>query len=226
MFCLRWKEAHGSFHSSFCFGWRRSGWCTPLKLPWQLMDVLSCCMFNGLRAFWVTRFFLIPVLTHVLAAIGDQSLAEFVLFNKLETLAFLSVVSVFLNFSIAPYQLTLRDQTTFKNSLSPLLLESVLSALVFPVRLIWAPLLQRSPRVGPLQCYYYAGGCASFANELCALCFHFGLGYMIIRLAWGALRSSILPKTQTEIGTRNAITSVVVYVAIFWLQWPWLVAPD
>ena len=160
---------------------------------------------------------LVSVLAPVLAAIGYQYAAEFVLFNTLETLALLSVVLVFLKFLIALYQLALRDLATLENSLMPLLLGFVLSALAVPVlALIWGA---RVAELTEIWAGFNAGIMLDDARlspmDFVAFAFIFGVGYTITRLAQGALRSSVLPKTRIDIGARNAITSGVGYVGIF-----------
>jgi potassium efflux system protein len=160
---------------------------------------------------------LVSVLAPVLAAIGYQYAAEFVLFNTLETLALLSVMLVFLKFLIALYQLAMRDQATLENSLIPLLLGFLLSALAVPVLgLIWGA---RVAELTELWAGFNAGIMLGDARlspmDFVAFTFIFGVGYTITRLAQGALRSSVLPKTRIDIGARNAITSGVGYVGIF-----------
>jgi small-conductance mechanosensitive channel len=164
---------------------------------------------------------LVSVLAPVLAAIGYQYAAEFVLFNTLETLALLSVMLVFLKFLIALYQLAMRDQAILENSLIPLLLGFLLSALAVPVLgLIWGA---RVAELTELWAGFNAGIMLEDARlsptDFVAFSFIFGVGYTITRLAQGALRSSVLPKTRIDIGARNAITSGALSVGIgFGLQ--------
>jgi potassium efflux system protein len=164
---------------------------------------------------------LVSVLAPVLAAIGYQYAAEFVLFNTLETLALLSVMLVFLKFLIALYQLAMRDQAILENSLIPLLLGFLLSALAVPVLgLIWGA---RVAELTELWAGFNAGIMLEDARlsptDFVAFTFIFGVGYTITRLAQGALRSSVLPKTRIDIGARNAITSGALSVGIgFGLQ--------
>jgi potassium efflux system protein len=164
---------------------------------------------------------LVSVLAPVLAAIGYQYAAEFVLFNTLETLALLSVMLVFLKFLIALYQLAMRDHAILENSLIPLLLGFLLSALAVPVLgLIWGA---RVAELTELWAGFNAGIMLEDARlsptDFVAFSFIFGVGYTITRLAQGALRSSVLPKTRIDIGARNAITSGALSVGIgFGLQ--------
>tara|TARA_B100000780_G_scaffold224229_1_gene163362 strand:+ start:129 stop:2036 length:1908 start_codon:yes stop_codon:yes gene_type:complete len=159
----------------------------------------------------------VSVLAPVLAAIGYQHAAEFVLFITLETLALLSVVLVFLKFLIALNQLALPDQANLENSLMVLFLGFVLSALAVPVLgLIWGA---RVAELTELWAGFNAGIMLGDARlspiGFVTFAFIFGVGYTITRLAQGALRGSVLPKTRIDPGARNAIISGVSYVGIF-----------
>ena len=153
----------------------------------------------------------------VLAAIGYQHAAEFVLFNTIETLVLLAVLLVFLRFLTALYGLVLRGAVSVEDSLVPVLLALALCILAVPVlALIWGV---RIAELTEIWAQFNAGIMLGDARlspmDFLAFAFIFIAGYMITRLVQGALRSSVLPKTRIDIGAQNAITAGVGYVGIF-----------
>ena len=153
----------------------------------------------------------------ILAAIGYQHAADFVLFNTIETLVLLAVLLVFLKFLTALYGLVMRGAVSVEDSLVPVLLALALCALAVPVlALIWGA---RVAELTEIWAQFNAGIMLGDARlspiDFLAFALIFMAGYMITRLMQGALRNSVLPKTKIEIGAQNAITAGVGYVGIF-----------
>ena len=153
----------------------------------------------------------------ILAAIGYQHAAEFVLFNTIETLVLLAVLLVFLKFLTALYGLLMRGAVSVEDSLVPVVLALALCALAVPVlALIWGV---RVAELTEIWAQFNAGIMLGDARlspiDFLAFALIFMAGYMITRLMQGALRNSVLPKTKIEIGAQNAITAGVGYVGIF-----------
>ena len=74
----------------------------------------------------------------ILAAIGYQHAAEFILFNTIETLVLLAVLLVFFKFLTALYGLLLRGTVAVEDSLVPVLVALALCVLAVPIlALIW-----------------------------------------------------------------------------------------
>ena len=149
----------------------------------------------------------------ILAAIGYQYAAEFILFNTIETL----VLLVFFKFLTALYGLVLRGTVAVEDSLVPVLLALALCVLAVPILvLIWGA---RVAELTEIWAQFNAGVMLGDARlspmDFLAFALIFAAGYMITLLAQGALRSSVLPKTKIDVGAQNAITAGVEYVGIF-----------
>lgn len=156
------------------------------------------------------------VLGPIAAAIGYVTLGSMVVFSSVLTLALLALLAVLQRFVRDVYAMLLRDEAK-ANALVPVLIGFALFVLATPVfALIWGA---RSADISEAWAMFSAGfqigGSRISPTDFLVFAVIFVLGYMLTRLLQNTLKTQILPKTQMDIGGRNAVISGVGYIGIF-----------
>ncbi len=153
----------------------------------------------------------------VMAAIGYSKVAETLVYPTIATLALVGLIMVVQRFINSLYELFSRRDGLGGDSLWPVLGGFALAMLALPaLALIWGA------RVADLTEIWTRAqeGISIGETQITPMSFIvvilvFATGYMLTRLLQGALRTSVLPKTQIDQGGQNAIVSGVGYVGIF-----------
>ncbi|MGP6088811.1 DUF3772 domain-containing protein [Antarctobacter jejuensis] len=153
----------------------------------------------------------------VLAAIGYFRVGESLVYPAIATLALVGLIMVLQRFLTSLYELVSRKDGKGGESLWPVLGGFVLAMLALPLlALIWgareADLTEIWARAQE--------GISIGATQITPMTFFvviavFAAGYLLTRLLQGALRTSVLPKTEIDQGGQNAIVSGVGYVGVF-----------
>ncbi len=161
---------------------------------------------------------LVGVLGPLSAAIGYSALAESFLFQTGLTLALVGGLAVLHRFFTSLYGLVLGlDEAAAADALMPVLASFVTFLFSLPVlALIWgARLVDLQELWGQFRDGVVIGNTRISATEFFAFLVVFAIGYALTRLIQGLLRTTVLPKTNLDIGGRNAITAGVGYLGIF-----------
>lgn len=160
---------------------------------------------------------IIAVVGPVLAAVGYLNAAEAVIVPTAVTLFILGVLVVL--------QAVIRDlYAVIFRSTSEAASEALLPVLVnFVLFLIAAPLVAmgwgvRAERLGEFYSRilegFTLGETRITPGVILAVILVFAVGLLATRLLQGALKSTVLPRTKMDVGTRNAVTAGVGYVGI------------
>jgi len=159
----------------------------------------------------------IAVLGPVLTAIGYNAVGAALLYPAFQTVGLLAVLFVLQQFVVDVYAIYVRDRAVAQEALIPILIGFALWAMSAPVlALVWGA---RTSDLMELWIKFRDGfdvGATRIApTDFLAFAVIFAVGYVITRLIQGSLRNSVLPRTNIDIGGRNAITSFVGYIGIF-----------
>ena len=160
---------------------------------------------------------LIAVLAPVAGALGYMALAGAAIYPAIMTLALLGLLVVLQRFFADVYAWLSGQGDTGREALIPVLIGFVLILLAVPVlALIWGM------RPAELLEYWAAfnegvafGNTRISPTNFITFAIIFALGYAVTRLFQGALKTSLLPKTNLDAGGQNAIVSGTGYLGIF-----------
>ncbi len=162
--------------------------------------------------------FALGVLGPILGAVGYVSAASAMLFPAILSLALVALLSILQQLAVSVYAIAIkRPEEEAEAALVPVLVGFVLTLMSLPAFvLIWGArssdlteMWQRfregiqlgDTKISPTAFLYFAA--------------IFAVGYFLTRAFQGALRSSILPRTELDQGGQNAIVSGVGYIGIF-----------
>lgn len=162
--------------------------------------------------------FALGVTGPILGAVGYVSAANAMLFPAILSLALVALLSIMQQLAVSLYAMAIkRPEEEAEAALVPVLVGFILTLASLPAfALIWGArtadlteLWQRfregvqlgDTRISPTAFLYFAA--------------IFAIGYFLTRAFQGALRSSILPRTEMDQGGQNAIVSGVGYIGIF-----------
>ena len=159
---------------------------------------------------------LLGIVVPLLGAAGYVNLAEALTWPAVGSLALLSAIGVAQEVVFDCYALLKRRADTARDALAPTLIGFALVVLALPLfALIWGVrpsrlgewwgLFRRGITLGETQ--ISPGSFLTFAIV-------FAIGWGLVRLVKGVLRSSVLPKTRLDAGGTNAILSGTGYVGI------------
>ncbi|MBW4982184.1 DUF3772 domain-containing protein [Mameliella sp. CS4] len=160
---------------------------------------------------------IVGVLGPAMAAIGYYKVGETMVYPTIATLALVGLIMVAQRFINSLYELVSGREGQGGESLWPVLGGFALAMLALPaLALIWgartADLTEIWTRA---QEGISIGETRITPMSFVVVILVFATGYMLTRLLQGALRTSVLPKTQIDQGGQNSIVSGVGYVGIF-----------
>ncbi|MFN6952625.1 MAG: mechanosensitive ion channel family protein [Albidovulum sp.] len=159
----------------------------------------------------------VSVAAPVLAAIGYVAAANALIWPMVASLALLGLILLLQRFATDIYLVATKSGEEGREALLPVLMGFALTILALPVfALIWGA---RTSDLSELWTRFSEGVTIGETrlspSILLAFLAIFAIGYAITRLAQGALRSAILPRTKLEKGVQNALVSGLGYLGIF-----------
>jgi len=160
---------------------------------------------------------LIAVLAPAMGALGYMALASAAIYPTVTTLALLGLIVVLQRFFADVYAWLSGQGDTGREALIPVLIGFMLILLAVPVlALIWG---MRPTELMEFWAVFNEG--VAFGNtrispsNFMTFAIIFAVGYTVTRLFQGALKTSLLPKTNLDAGGQNAIVSGTGYLGIF-----------
>lgn len=153
----------------------------------------------------------------VLQAVGLYNASEFILNPTVLTLVILGLVLALQRFSADVYGMVTAQGTAAREALLPIFFGLILLLLALPVlALAWGVRVSDLTEVWAAFRRGFAIGDSRISpTDFLTFAVIFTLGYLATRLAQGALKSNVLPKTKIDKGGQNAIVSGLGYVGIF-----------
>ncbi len=162
----------------------------------------------------------IAVVSPLLAAVGYGTGASRLMYSSLNSLLLFGLLLVLQHFVRSLYSFlvgTGQSTSTEDEGLIPVLLSFALTLAALPVlALIWGA------RVADLQELwtrfqegFSLGNSRISPTDFLAFLVIFTIGYLGTRILQGAMRNTVLPRTQIDSGGRTAIVSGIGYVGIF-----------
>ena len=152
----------------------------------------------------------------LLAAAGYQTLAEAIVFPAMMTIAVVCMVLVLQRFVSDLYGWVSGRGAEVEETIAPALAGFALSVLSLPVlALIWGA---RMADLTEVWARFLAGFNIGDTNispiDFLSFAMVFGIGYAATRAFQGALKGSLLPRTNLDAGGQNAVISGTGYVGI------------
>jgi small-conductance mechanosensitive channel len=172
---------------------------------------------RGLVTFGGRALMVVAGVAPVLTALGFFRAGDAILVPTVLTLALGGLVVLLQWLAADIYALLLRREDGIRDALLPVLAGFALALAALPVlALIWGArpddlreLWARAAEgVSIGETRLSPGVVVTFALV-------FGAGYLVTRLVQGALRSTVLPKTRMDQGSRNAVVAGLGYLGIF-----------
>ncbi|WP_255449562.1 DUF3772 domain-containing protein [Shimia ponticola] len=172
--------------------------------------------FDRLVALLAQVARLIGVAGIITAALGYTNLASYVVFSASASFALVVLLALLQDVIRDGYAL-LRGHADGRESLVPVLVGFAVILASLPVfALIWgtrpAELLEIWQTAQDGVAF---GGVQISITSLLTLVLVFVAGFTLTRLVQSALRTTVLPKTQLDVGGRTALTSGIGYIGIF-----------
>ncbi len=160
---------------------------------------------------------LIAALGTVLAALGYTAAFELAIFPSAATLYVLGTLLVLQRLAFDLYGLLTGAAEGETDALIPVLIGFLLVLAALPVlALVWgARVADLTELWARFQEGFAIGETRISPSDFLTFALVFVIGYAVVRLLQGALRSTVLPKTRLDIGGRNAVVVGVGYVGIF-----------
>lgn len=171
----------------------------------------------GVMNIFTRALSLVAVVGPALAAIGYLNAAAAIMVPTAITLFVLGVLLVLQTVVRDLYAVVFRTtQEAASDALLPVLVNFILFLVAAPlVAMAWGVRAQR------LQEFYSRilegftlGDTRVTPGVVLAVILVFAVGLLATRILQGALRSTVLPRTKMDVGTRNAVTAGVGYVGI------------
>lgn len=159
----------------------------------------------------------VAIAAPLLQAAGYNNASEFVLHPSVVTLALLGLVLALQRFSADVYGAITGRGKAAREALMPIFFGLILLILVMPVlALVWGARLTDLTEIWTAFRRGFAIGESRISpTDFLTFALIFTGGYLATRLAQGALKSNVLPKTKIDKGGQNAIVSGLGYVGIF-----------
>ncbi|WP_082176097.1 DUF3772 domain-containing protein [Pseudaestuariivita atlantica] len=157
----------------------------------------------------------VGVVGPILAIIGYDTAADRIVSPSVLTLGLLGLLLVLHTLTRAIYRFVFRAPDA--DSLLPILANFLLTlAIIPPLSLIWgARVADLTEMWSRFRAGFQLGDTRISPTDFLTFIIVFVVGFMITRLAQGALRTSVLPRTKIDTGGQNAIISGLGYVGIF-----------
>ncbi len=159
----------------------------------------------------------VSLVAPALALVGYVAAANALIWPTVATLALLGVIVLLQRFATDIYLVATRSGEEGRDALVPVLIGFVLMILAVPVlALIWGA---RTSDLAELWTRFSVGLTIGETRlspgVLLTFLLIFAIGYAVTRLAQGALKSAILPRTSLDKGVQNALVSGLGYLGIF-----------
>ena len=159
----------------------------------------------------------VSVVAPLLAVVGYVAAANALIWPTVASLGLVGVIVVLQRFATDIYLVATRSGEEGREALLPVLIGFGLMLLALPgFALIWGA---RTADLSELWTRFSEGltiGETRLSpSVLLAFLTIFAIGYAITRLAQGALRSAILPRTKLDKGVQNALISGLGYLGIY-----------
>lgn len=160
---------------------------------------------------------LIAVLGPLLAAVGYIRGGQQLVFPMVASLGLLGLLFTLQNLVGAIYAVAIRSDERGRDALVPVLVGFFLSFAATPfIALIWGARFSDLTEVfTKLRDGFQIGQTRISPSDFILLAVVFGFWFLVTRLLQGALKSTILPKTNLDQGGQNAIVAGVGYIGIF-----------
>ncbi|MGB3280187.1 MAG: DUF3772 domain-containing protein, partial [Pseudorhodobacter sp.] len=159
----------------------------------------------------------ISVLGPLLAAVGYIRGGQQMVFPMVASLGLLGLLFTLQSLVGAIYSVAIRSDERGRDALIPVLVGFFLSFAATPfIALIWGARFSDLTEVfTKLRDGFQIGQTRISPSDFILLAVVFGFWFLVTRLLQGALKSTILPKTNLDQGGQNAIVAGVGYLGIF-----------
>lgn len=159
----------------------------------------------------------VSVLAPVLAVIGYVAAANALIWPTVGSLGLMGMIVLLQRFATDIYLAATQSGEEGREALLPVLIGFLLTILALPLfALIWgARVTDLSEAWTRFSAGVTIGDTRLSPAVLVTFVVIFVIGYMITRLAQGALKSAILPRTRLDKGVQNALISGLGYVGVF-----------
>lgn len=159
----------------------------------------------------------VSVVAPVLAVVGYVSAANALIWPTIASLGLLGLILLLQRFATDIYLVATGSGAEGRDALLPVLIGFALMILSLPVfALVWGA---RIADLSELWTRFSEGLTIGETRlspaVLLAFLLIFAIGYAVTRLAQGALKSAILPRTKLDKGVQNALVSGLGYLGIF-----------
>ncbi|MEL6608912.1 MAG: DUF3772 domain-containing protein [Pseudomonadota bacterium] len=173
--------------------------------------------FDRLLSLLGRALSLVGIAAPVIAAIGYTNAAAGLIWPTVLSLGLIALLVLLQEFLIELYAVFARRGAAVEDALTPVLGGFVLILCSLPVfSLIWgARLTDLAELWTRFQAGVTIGQTTISPGSFLTLLIVFAIGYALTRFVQGALKTSVLPKTQLDVGGQTAITSGLGYVGIF-----------
>ncbi|MBZ4021496.1 hypothetical protein CKO11_03345 [Rhodobacter sp. TJ_12] len=164
-----------------------------------------------------TGLILIALAAPVLGVVGYVSAADALIWPAVLTLGLFAAVAIVQNFLAELYVTVARGEEVRRDSLIPILGGFLVALAALPVlALIWGARVEDLIELWTsFKNGISVGGVRISPTSFITFAVVFGIGYAVTRAFQGALKTTILPKTNIDKGGQNAITSGIGYVGLF-----------
>ncbi|MEP1766072.1 MAG: DUF3772 domain-containing protein [Sulfitobacter sp.] len=159
----------------------------------------------------------VAIAAPVLQAVGYFNASAFILRPTVLTLVILGLVLALQRFSATLYDTLSGHRGRAQESLMPILFGLLLLMLAIPVLgLVWGARIADLAEIwAAFRRGFSVGDTQISPTDFLTFALIFTVGYLATRLAQGALKTNVLPKTKIDKGAQNAIISGLGYVGIF-----------
>ncbi|WP_434620172.1 DUF3772 domain-containing protein [Tabrizicola sp. M-4] len=153
----------------------------------------------------------------LLGAIGYLAAATALVYPSVISLGLVAVLFVLQRFVADLYGLVMRSDAADQEGLIPVLIGFAMALASLPLFAViwgarWADITELWQRF--LQ-GFQIGATRVSPTDFLLFAIIFGVGYMFTRLLQGALKTSVLPRTNLDQGGQNAVVSGIGYLGIF-----------
>lgn len=159
----------------------------------------------------------VAVVGTVLAAVGYIRAGQGMVFPMIASLGLLGLLFTLQNLVGAVYSVIIRSDERGRDALVPVLIGFFLCFAATPFfALIWGARMADLTEVfTKMRDGFQIGQTRVSPSDYILLAAVFGFWFLVTRLLQGALKSTILPKTNLDQGGQNAIVAGVGYIGIF-----------
>lgn len=164
-----------------------------------------------------TGAMLVAVAAPLLQAGGYANAAEYLLYPFVTTLVILGLVLALQRFSADVYGAMTGQGVEARDTLLPILFGMILLLFAAPaLALVWGARVSELTEIWTaFQRGFAIGSTRISPTDFLTFALIFTAGYLLTRLAQGALKTNVLPKTKIDKGGQNAIVSGLGYIGIF-----------